>query len=192
MTEEKRDPLVKRLESIAASVESRDRATLAKLRRSLSEEVPFEALRVVMPYVRGADEYVARREDDAALLAGLFALHPESHSRSLATALRSAAEKSDSVELRFRAMFSASREDLAPHLRSAVTLVASHDGLGINWDDLYTTIRFWNASNNDPRRDVRRKWARDFWGSPPNTTASDDDADGSVTNDSAASKAKGK
>ena len=113
MTEEKRDPLVQRLESIAASVESRDRATLAKLRRSLSEEVPFEALRVVMPYVRGADEHVARREDDAALLAGLFALHPASHSRSLASALRSAAEKSDSVELRFRAMFSASREDLA-------------------------------------------------------------------------------
>ncbi len=145
------DRLVDHLETIAAR---QDRATLARLRRSLHPEHALDGLPVVLPYV----PHEGPAEDDALLLAGLFALHPESGPISLATALGVAARTSDSVELRFRALLSAGRPDLPTHLRHAVMLVAT-EGLSLDWRDLHTAIRFWDH----PADRARRRWARDFW-----------------------------
>ncbi|MDP3273866.1 MAG: type I-E CRISPR-associated protein Cse2/CasB [Deltaproteobacteria bacterium] len=150
------DRLVDHLESIARED---DRATLAALRASLREGREVEALRIVLPYI-GANRGV-RAEDNAVLLAGLFALHPESSSLSLATVLRFAAMESESVELRFRALLAAHRDELATHLRHAITL-ASARGFGIDWRDLHRALTFWNHEDDF----VRREWARDFWAPP--------------------------
>lgn len=149
------DRLVEHLEGVA---HREDRATLALLRGTLQQGRALEGLRVVLPYIVRDPKRAERAEDDALLLAGLFALHPESGSLSLASALRNVARESDSVELRFRALLSASREDLPMHLRHAVTLAASKR-LPIDWSDLHTSIRFWDH----PSDRTRRAWARDFW-----------------------------
>lgn len=156
-TTEHRDRLVEHLEELAREGD-KDRATLALLRGTLQEGRALEGLRVVLPYIPRDSKRQRQIEDDALLLAGLFALHPESGSLSLATALKIVARTSDSVELRFHALLGASRQDLPTHLRHAVTLVASH-GLAIDWRDLHTKIRFWEATSDR----ARREWARDFW-----------------------------
>jgi CRISPR system Cascade subunit CasB len=154
------DPLVDHLEALA---KREDRAALAQLRGSLQEGRSLDGLRIVLPFLKRGAPGAVRAEDDALLVAGLFALHPESGSLSLASALRIVARDSDSVELRFRALLGAERQDLATHLRHAVTLVASK-GLAIDWRDLHTTLRFWDRQTDPPHQDrARREWARDFW-----------------------------
>jgi CRISPR type I-E-associated protein CasB/Cse2 len=152
---ERRYALVDYLETLAGR---EDRATLARLRRSLQSEHALDGLAVVLPFVSRDPRWRDRAEDDALLLARLFALHPEAGSLQLPEALRRLASASDSVELRFRALLSASREDLGEHLRHAVTLVASH-GLAIDWRDLHDAIRYWDH----PSDRTRRTWARAFW-----------------------------
>jgi len=161
-----KDRLVEHLVDLA---QREDRATLAQLRGTLQEGRAVEGLRVVLPYIVRDARWPTRAEDDGVLLAGLFALHPESGSLSLATALRIVARESDSVELRFRALLSASRADLPTHLRHAVTLVASRRH-AIDWANLHTSIRFWDHPSDRTRRD----WARDFWA--PDNAADDTSA----------------
>lgn len=148
------DPLIDHLEKLA---EREDRAALARLRASLQEERKLEGLSIVLPFV-ARQERPDRAEDDALLVAGLFALHPESGHTKLPTALRALSQTSDSVELRFRALLGANRSDLGPHLRHAVGLVAS-DGFSLDWRDLHRTVRFWDHTSNRSRL----AWARTFW-----------------------------
>jgi len=152
---ERRDTLVDHLKGLAGR---QDRATLAVLRRTLQKEHALEGLSVVLPFVSRDGPWRDRAEDDALLVAGLFALHPESGSALLPAALQVVARTSDSVELRFRALLGASREDLPVHLRHAVTLVASHS-LAIDWRDVHRAIRYWDH----PSDRARRRWARAFW-----------------------------
>ncbi|MBL8602067.1 MAG: type I-E CRISPR-associated protein Cse2/CasB [Myxococcales bacterium] len=167
-TQKPTDPVVDHLERLARD---QDRATLALLRSSLQEGRSLEGLRVVLPFLKRRSEGATRAEDDALLVAGLFALHPESGSLSLASALRIVARESDSVELRFRALLGADRQDLGTHLRHAVTLIASR-GLAIDWRDLHTTLRFWDRPAQPPNQDrARREWARDFWSDDTQSTA---------------------
>lgn len=149
-------PLVAYLEQLAAR---QDRAALAALRGSLREGHALEALRYVLPFIgKGASR---RDEDVACLVAGLFALHPESGSLTLAAALRLVLlGGSDSTEGLFIALLSAGQEDLPIHLRHAVSLVAGKD-LPLDWHDLYSTVRFWD----DERGIAKRRWAADFWAS---------------------------
>lgn len=168
-------PLIGYLEALA---DHENRATLAALRSSLREGNELEALRIVLPFL-GPDSH-RRAEDDAVLLGGLFALDPESGSLSLAAALRKVwlDTKRESVEKRFQALMGANRDDLPTHLRHAVSLVAAKK-LGLNWNDLYRAIRYWDH----PDDFVRRRWARSFWGAkaadapipatPPTTPAED-------------------
>ncbi len=154
-------PLVSYLQSLAAR---EDRATLAALRTSLRQGHELEGLRVVLPFL--SHDAGRRAEDDAVLLAGLFALYPEAGPASLAEALRSIwrpsgrGSENDSIEGRFMALLAAARSDLPIHLRHAVSLTAPSGG-GIDWDDLYQAIRYWDHENDF----VRRRWARAFWGS---------------------------
>jgi CRISPR system Cascade subunit CasB len=154
-----------------------DRAALAALRGALRPGRELDALRFVVPFLpaQGRDGAslgsLARRrgEDDAILLASLFALHPENGPRSLASVLNSVRIKtgSDSIEGRFRALLSAGRTDLAPHLRHAVSLVAGRKE-AIDWGDLHRAIRNWDHQDDF----VRREWARDFWAGAPEQGAS--------------------
>lgn len=162
-----------------------DRASLAALRSALRPGRELDALRFVVPFLQDTDRSgvalsAARRrkdEEDAVLLAALFALHPEPGALSLASALSRIFHEtqSESIEGRFRALLSADRTDLATHLRHAVSLCASK-GIPLDWNDLYSALRFWD--HEDDR--ARRAWARDFWASngapeapdaaPPSTT----------------------
>lgn len=152
---DRQNPLVDHLERLAAR---EDRATLAQLRRTLQKEHALDGLSVVLPFIPRTSKWPNQDENDALLVAGLFALHPESGSMTLPGALRIVAQASDSVELRFRAMLGASREDLPTHLRHAVSLVAGH-GIAIDWRDVHDAIRWWDR----PLDRVRRRWARAFW-----------------------------
>ena len=155
-TEAHRNRLVEHLEGLA---QREDRATLALLRGTLQAERRLEGLPVVLPFVTAEGRFRDREEDDALLVAGLFALHPEPGPHSLASALRIVSQTSDSVELRFRALLSASREDLPAHLRHAVSLVASQSQrIALDYRDLHAAIRFWDRSDR-----TRRQWARAFW-----------------------------
>jgi CRISPR system Cascade subunit CasB len=145
-------PFVQRLYDLAAR---KDRAALAELRRSFSN--PLAALPYVVPFL--AKDATRRDEAALSLVAGLFALHPEPGSLSLAKALSILAKDSDSVALRFRALLDADAEDLPTHLRHAVSLVRSRD-LAIDYDDLLAAVRWWGSEN----KNRQRAWARDFWG----------------------------
>lgn len=149
-----RHPLIAYLQELG---ERTDRAALAALRASLRERHALEALRYVLPFL-GKDAG-RRAEDDACLLAGLFALHPESGPLTLAAALRLVWQGgSDSTERRFLALLSASRADLPTHLRHAIALAAGKN-LALDWNDLYTAVRYWDHDDDF----VRRRWARAFW-----------------------------
>lgn len=154
-TSERQDRLVDHLEELASR---RDRAPLARLRRSLDERSALEGLPIVLPFVARHGPPAVRAEDDALLLAALFALHPESGPTTLAAALREMARTSDSVELRFRGLLGAERSELGVHLRHAVGLAGSHH-IGLDWRDMHEAIRFWDH----PSRRARRQWARTFW-----------------------------
>lgn len=146
--------LIAYLEQLA---ERDDRASLAALRASLRDGHSLQALRFVLPFL--GREAGRRAEDDACLVAGLFALHPDSGSLTLASALRLVREGgSDSTEGRFLALLSARHADLPTHLRHSIALVAGKK-LALDWNDLYTAVRWWDHEDDF----VRRRWAADFW-----------------------------
>lgn len=162
-TERHGEALVEYLVSLA---DREDRAALATLRSSFREGHTLDGLRIVLPFVRATPSSQKQREDDALLLGALFALHPEHGPLSLAAGLAQVkrATESDSIELRFRALLAADRAQLGPHLRHAVSLVASHH-LPIDWSELYRAIRAWDRvdERNSKKPSPRRRWANDFW-----------------------------
>jgi CRISPR system Cascade subunit CasB len=177
-SEPKQHPLVTYLKSL---VEQDDRASLAALRSALRPGRELEALRFVVPFLatNGRNDtplLAARRrrdEDDAILLASLFALYPENGGLSLASAMSKIFHdtQSESIEGRFRALLSAHRNELDTHLRNAVSLCASKN-LPLDWNDLYLAIRRWDSDEEQ----VRRAWARDFWAFSASTEAPTADA----------------
>jgi CRISPR system Cascade subunit CasB len=146
-------PLVRALEAI---YERDDRGALAALRRG--GVTPLAALPYVAPYFPAVPN--PWLEDAYLLVAGLFALHPGRGGLSLGAALArvKSLSGSDSVELRFRALLGAEREDLATHLRHAVSLCASN-AVPVDYDDLLRAVRGWNYD----KEPMQRHWARDFW-----------------------------
>jgi len=169
MNQIKQDVFVDYLRGLAAAD---DRAALAALRYGFVN--PLRALPYVARFLPTAGG--RRAEDTLILVGGLFALHPASGTSSLASILRRLAEKSDSVELRFRALLDCDREDLPNHLRHAVALAASNE-LPIDFENLHRAIRGWEHDS----RFVQRRWARDYWSTvpvpddgPENTTSTDD------------------
>jgi CRISPR system Cascade subunit CasB len=138
-----------------------DRAALASLRRSLDGETQSfaGAARIIARYL---PRHLSRREeDDAYLVAALFALAPSSAGVSLASALRLAnSTSSGSIELRFTALLASSREDLPTHLRHAVTLTRGF-GIDLDWAALLRDVLRWGATLGI----TQKNWAREFWGS---------------------------
>src|SRR5262245_13745424 len=150
-----------------------DRAALAALRRSLGKS-PGEAA--------DAHRYVLRfnpeQRDEWAyyLVAGLFAMHPESWQHkeddnrltnfgaSFAW-MKSKADNDSSIERRFVALLDCHTDDLAEHLRHAVNLLRSNKSevILVDWLQLLRDLRNWNHEG----RFVQRNWARAFWGGAP-------------------------
>lgn len=140
---------------------SNNRSALAELRASLTPGKELLAARHVLPWLGDSVGY--KHENAAFLIAGLFAMHPESsvgrnfgetmHRISKAQGERSSAEQ------RFIALLSTNREDIRYHLRQAVQLARSCE-ISVNWAQLYQDLCNWEH----PDRFVQRNWAREFWG----------------------------
>ena len=144
---------------MAAAVEwlysgQQDRAVLADLRKLLRDDPEVDAYRYVYRFAPKSRQ----ETDDVALLFSLFGLHPMVGSTSLAGLLRGLQARGGGAERRFRALLDADREDLAQHLQSVMTLV-KRTGVGVNYRDLFATIRGWKS----PGRSMQKNWARIFW-----------------------------
>jgi len=143
-----------------------DRAALAALRRGLSGAPGAEA---------GMHRYVVAwlpargtrfREDCFYLVAALFASHPQdwkgeagevsNFGASFARLAREAG--SASIESRFAGLLNADGDQLAVHLRHAVSLMKSKS-VAVDWARLLEDVQKWNWE----RRTVQREWARAFW-----------------------------
>jgi CRISPR system Cascade subunit CasB len=143
-----------------------DRAALAALRRSLGKSPgeAVEAHRYVLPFNPATWE-----ESAYYLVGGLFALHPQSWrkdkgDRNLtnlgASFARLGSEvESKSIEKRFVALLNCHEDDLAEHLRHAISLLRSKE-IPVDWIELLKDLRNWNYSD----RSVQLRWARAFWG----------------------------
>lgn len=151
---------------------SHDRGAMATLRHSLAH-TPGDYPKAY-PYV---ERYVGRawHARDARRLAryavaGLFAMHPVSQDRSLASALGElfAAKQRPSLELRFVALLEADADTILDHLRQAVSLLAA-EGLGYDHTALLNDLSTALDERAAPeRRDkLKRQWARDFYRAQP-------------------------
>lgn len=160
--------LVSGLERLA---KEEDRAALAGLRRGLGKEhaPPAEVLRVVVPLLP-AGQVAARDKRLAFLLAPLFALHPEPWdsddakpwTSNFGASLRRLAERTDGggPERRFMALLDADADDLGPHLRRLVSVLASaRPPIPVDWRQLARDLRAWEH----PDRPVQKRWAESFW-----------------------------
>lgn len=149
------------------TLEQRDRAALAALRRSLGFAAGTypPAYPVVERFAASNGTREALRQA-LYLVAGLFALNPRQQpQRSLADALAQAmqARKSDSIERRFITLLSADAESLPTHLRHAVQLLAAGD-MGLDFGSLLDDLAVWlDPWRPDERDRVRQRWARDFY-----------------------------
>jgi len=144
-----------------------DRAALAALRRGLGKR-PGEAAETHRYVLRFNPEQW--EETAYYLVAGLFAMHPESWSRkeddkrltnlgASFAGMKSKADSDSSIERRFVALLDCHEDDLAEHLRHAVSLLRSKE-IPVDWLQLLQDLRNWT---HEERR-VQRRWARAFWG----------------------------
>jgi CRISPR system Cascade subunit CasB len=156
------DRFVKHLESLR---ERQDRAALARLRRGLGKEPGTVAEMHAVVLSRLPASLSLREENWFYLVASLFAAHPERGGEgNLGRSFARLAAKRDSasIEKRFVALLDAHEDDLASHLRHAVSLLAS-DTVAVDWRQLLADLLRWDH----PNRIVQRSWARGFWATAP-------------------------
>lgn len=154
---------------------SENRGALADLRSGLGKE-PAEMARVhkyVVPYLPET-RWNDRWYYITATLFGLFPRHRGS--RSLGAAFRPLRAKSDSMEARFIALLNAHPDDLADHLRHAISLLKSNEQ-PIDWFRFLDDLLQWDH----PAGHVQLKWARDFYKSYAGRTEAPTDGNDSNT-----------
>ncbi|NOX55011.1 MAG: type I-E CRISPR-associated protein Cse2/CasB [Planctomycetes bacterium] len=154
------DRFIRRLESLAPDEREPDRATLAKLRRGLGKPVGHAAERDIWVFANLGD-VGPEKEEAAALVASLFALHPKSGQGGLGDAFRQLhkqRQESPSIEKRFAVLLDAEREDLPHRLRQAISLLKA-DEIPLDWKRLLKDLIHWERED----RRVQRYWARQFW-----------------------------
>ena len=137
--------------------EDDDRATLAKLRRGLTEHAA-ECEMWVFAHLHGA---APEHEEPALLTAALFAVHPQKGGRgSLGAALRRLRTEtaSESLDKRFAVLIDSHPDELPARLRQSVSLLKSKE-VPVDWRRLLSDLLDWGG----PRRPVQRTWARDYW-----------------------------
>lgn len=175
--DDKPERFVEHLEKLEAS---QDRSALAALRRSLGKSPgqAAEAHRHVLWVGPPSWE-----EPAYYLVAGLFALHPASWRKDegdrqltnfgASFAWLKSKTDSDSIEKRFVALLDCHEDDLAEHLRHAVSLLRSKE-IPVDWAQLLRDLRNWNHED----RFVQRRWARAFWGGNQADQQTDHEAPG--------------
>lgn len=161
------------LSRAATAGEGAARARLARLRRAVNRRgVDPLAYREVGDYL---GDVPAEKRDTYLLIASLYALHAAKSEQpwrigkgaSLGASCRQARQSgSASMDLRFAALLDARREDLPYRLRQVVALLAAHD-VGLRYDRLLEDLLVWD----DPRREVQRRWAADYWTPVPRTSS---------------------
>ena len=149
----------------ATKGEGTARARLARLRRALGRRgVEPIAFREVGEYLSGVPE---ADRDVYLLVAALFALHAAKSNKPWfirggasfgASCKRARRNGSISMDLRFAALLDARHEDLPYRLRQTVALLAAQ-GVGVRYDVLLRDLLDWD----NPRREVQRRWASDYW-----------------------------
>jgi CRISPR system Cascade subunit CasB len=156
-----RTPFLERLRRLAPPGDPGlwDRATLAELRRGLGKDASHTLIHAGRLF--GGVPSAVRAQDDAVLVATLFASHPDDRGGvSLGRAMRELRDKTDSesVEKRFVRLLDCAREDLDGHLRHAVALLKAKD-IAVDWADLLRRVCEWDYSD----RRSQRSWANDYW-----------------------------
>ncbi len=144
-------------------VEREDRGALAALRRGVGKPpgTTPETFPVMVPWTADMNRTAA---DTYFLVGSLFALNQSNCAdgnmgTTFAQIRGTEGEAGDSLEKRFVALLNAHSEDLANHLRHAVTLAGSKE-VSVNWAQLITDLQRWNH----PDRFIQRQWAEKFWG----------------------------
>jgi CRISPR system Cascade subunit CasB len=171
-TREKRDGVAAFAAYLRELAARQDRGALAALRRGLGR--PPGTTAEMHPYVApwlGSQRAPGWYDDCHYLVAALFGLHPEpGNSGDMGRVMRQvmAERGGESIEARFVTLLKARREDLADHLRQAVSLAAGA-GVRVDYEQLLRDLLRWNHDNTP----VQRTWARSFWGGT-RTAAVDD------------------
>lgn len=164
---------------LLALVERDDRGALAALRRSLQEPtgISMSACPYVVPFLppvkdRNDGEFTERA---FFLIGALFALHPEhKEGVSLGHAFQSInwrtvegkkGADNPSVRSRFVALLDAHEDDIAEHLRHAVSLARANE-VRLDWVLTLTHLLRWRRAD----RRVQRDLATDFWSNRLQTT----------------------
>lgn len=143
------------------------RAALAALRRGVGPGTRADAYPYVFPWIPpGATRW---QETAYALVGALFATHRATwvhhdegqRSTNLGASLAWLAREteSQSIERRFVALLNAAQEDVPQHLRHAVSLLKAHE-IPVDWAQLLRDVQDWNEETGN----VRRDWARAYWG----------------------------
>lgn len=148
-------PFIEYLESLCD-----DRGALAALRRGLGR--PPGTVASMYPYVVPWLPESRRNESIYYLVASLFAYHPATADEGNMGSHFASTRKSDTdttaLERRFTALLAAHPDDLATHLRQAVSFLRSKE-VPVNWHRLFHDLQHWAYDD----RPVQKQWARAFW-----------------------------
>jgi CRISPR system Cascade subunit CasB len=157
------------VEYLCGFAEREDRGALAALRRSLQEPagIAMSACPYVVPFLPAEPDRFLERA--FFLVGALFALHPDrAEGVSLGHAFRRINSETaegqkggdnESTRARFVALLDAHPDDIAEHLRHAVSLARAKE-IGLDWVRMLKDLLNWRA----PDRWVQRRLATDFWG----------------------------
>jgi CRISPR system Cascade subunit CasB len=171
------DPGARFVAQLVMLAEREDRGALASLRRSLQEPsgIAMSACPYVVPFLPAEPDQF--RERAYFLIGALFALHP-AHEQgcSLGHAFRRINNETsegkrgtdnESTRSRFVALLDAHPDDVAEHLRHAVSLARSR-AIRLDWVRTMKDLLGWPA----PTRWVQRRLANDFWRTEGDATTS--------------------
>lgn len=155
-------PFIQYLQTLNARY---DRGALAALRRGLGKPPGSEP--AMYPYVvPWLPKNVSRQEEQRYfLIAALFAYHPANTNFGNMgdhLARTRGSEDDKALERRFTELLAAHEDDLPTYLRQTIGFLKSKDEIPVNWDQLFTDLRYWSY----PERNVQRHWARAFWSRP--------------------------
>lgn len=138
-----------------------DRAALAALRRGVGKPpgTVIEMYPYVVPWL--GKERSKWDEDIHYIVASLFALHSDPGGKGnmgyVFKRIRANSD-SESIEGRFKALLNSHGDELAHHLRHAVSLAKSK-GVPIDWHQLYRDVHPWNSED----KWIQKRWAESFW-----------------------------
>ncbi|KKN15997.1 hypothetical protein LCGC14_0980390 [marine sediment metagenome] len=143
-----------------------DRGALAALRRGLQFDpgTCIDMYPYIIPWLQKVKGKWNR--DLYYLIASLFAYHPSSSTSGnmgdVFHKISISSGENNSLEQRFTALLRSNPEDLAIHIRQAVSLAKSKN-IPINWHELFYDLKRWPYESSFPSYE---RWANSFWKPP--------------------------